>query len=508
LWKIYRKNNFEGLSPVEVFLDINSDPGKWSMMRIIHISGPEIKNILGVTGDYISFNEVMAGGYKLAGMVEQAYGKSPASRTKADKELLMTDERINIFHLCLRGEFLKVFPVPGDATNTWVHLNDRKSELPVENREFAIRVLSNYLMAVNEAKKSGNWNQANSLLNELKANQQKYGSAVIPVNAKSKLEVFYVHLNIFNKLSRLYLFTGIILLLLAFLNIFNPEIKLRKLVPAGGILVLVLFIVHSLGLAIRWYISDHAPWSNGYESMLFIGWATCLSGLVFAKQSPLALAVTTLLTSIILLIAGLSWMSPAITNLVPVLQSYWLIIHVAIITASYGFLGIGSLLGFTNLILLILRNKKNQIRLDYTIQELSLIIEIALIIGLYMLTIGSFIGGIWANESWGRYWGWDPKETWALVTILIYAFIVHMHRIPGFKGSFQLSTAALIGFASVLMTFFGVNYYFSGLHSYASGDSVSLPTGIYVAVLIILIVIISAFFSLKSAGRKADVVDT
>ena len=142
-------------------------------------------------------------------------------------------------------------------------------------------------------------------------------------------------------------------------------------------------------------------------------------------------------------------------------------------------------------------------RVNLTLKELSLIIELSLPVGLVLLVIGNFLGGIWANESWGRYWGWDPKETWALVTILVYSFIVHMHKIPGFKGHFQVSAAALVGFGSVLMTYFGVNYYFSGLHSYASGESVPVPKGVYVAVFAILIVIITAYITQRSAGKDA-----
>ncbi|MCK4992020.1 MAG: cytochrome c biogenesis protein CcsA, partial [Bacteroidales bacterium] len=459
-------------------------------------------------GDYVSFNQLMSGGYVLSGMVEQAYGKPATLRNKTEKEVLKIDERVNICYLVLRGGFLKIFPIPGDVNHTWISLTDSENILPEENREFAIRTLSNYQAAVNEAKRTGNWTRAYELLYELKDYQFRHGSSVIPTTARVKLEIFYINNNIFNNLARFYLFTGLALLLLAFLDIFKAELKIRKLISTGAILVITLFIFHTLGLAMRWYIAGHAPWSNGYESMIFIGWATCLSGLVFARRSLMALAVTTILAAIVLLVAGLSWMSPVITNLVPVLKSYWLIVHVAIVTASYGFFGISAMLGLANLILLTLRRERNKERVTLTIKELALIIEIALIIGLYMLTIGSFIGGVWANESWGRYWGWDPKETWALVTILVYAFIVHMHKIPGFKGYFQVSTAALLGFFSVLMTYFGVNYYFSGLHSYASGESAPVPKGVYVAILIILTVIISAFFSWKAAGRKADLVDT
>lgn len=504
LKKVYRKSSFEGMSPVEVFLSMSSDPGYWRSKQIIKISDPEIKMLLGLSGNYVSFDEIMSGGYKLGSLVEQAYGKAPAVRTRSDKEILKIDERVNIFYLVLSGEFLKIFPIPNDVNHTWVNLGAPEGKLPMENREFAIRTLSNYFTAVNGAKNTGSWNQANSLLNELKQNQQKYGSSVMPGNAKIKLEIFYINFSIFSKLAKFYLFAGLILLILAFINIFKPEIKLTSIARIGSVVVFGIFIMHTAGLIIRWYISGHAPWSNGYESMIFIGWATCLSGLVFARSSQMALAVTTVLSAIVLLIAGLSWMSPEITNLVPVLKSYWLIVHVAIVAASYGFLGIGSLLGLTNLILLIARNDKNKERVTYTIRELVYIIEIALILGLYMLTIGSFIGGVWANESWGRYWGWDPKETWALVTILVYAFIVHMHKIPGLKGHFQISTAALVGFGSVLMTYFGVNYYFSGLHSYASGDTVPVPKGVYAAVVVLVIVIIFAFFSQRTAGRDSE----
>ncbi len=269
--------------------------------------------------------------------------------------------------------------------------------------------------------------------------------------------------------------------------------------------ILLLFIAETAGLGIRWYISDHAPWSNGYESMVFISWATCLGGLIFGKRSEITLSLTTVLAGLTLMVAGMSWMSPEITNLVPVLKSYWLIVHVAVITASYGFLGISALLGFLNLILMILRNKKNKARVNFTIKELVNITQIAMLIGLLMITIGSFLGGVWANESWGRYWGWDPKETWALVTVLVYTFIGHMHKIPGFRGNFAISTAAVLGISSVLMTYFGVNYYLSGLHSYAQGEPAPIPTGVYIAVAVVFVVILGAFMSEKNMKPEQDI---
>jgi ABC-type transport system involved in cytochrome c biogenesis permease subunit len=125
-------------------------------------------------------------------------------------------------------------------------------------------------------------------------------------------------------------------------------------------------------------------------------------------------------------------------------------------------------------------------------------------IGLYMLTIGTFLGGVWANESWGRYWGWDPKETWALVSVLIYSFILHMHYVPGLKNYFSFNFASLVGYLSILMTYFGVNYYLSGLHSYAAGDPVPVPTFVYYTLAIIAFVSLWAYINNRRFVKSDD----
>ncbi|HLP03984.1 MAG TPA: cytochrome c biogenesis protein CcsA, partial [Paludibacter sp.] len=232
-----------------------------------------------------------------------------------------------------------------------------------------------------------------------------------------------------------------------------------------------------------------------YESMIFVGWAAALAGLVFAWKSPITLAVTGILSGIALSVAAMSWMNPEITNLVPVLKSYWLIIHVAIITSSYGFLAMGALLGLLNLLLMIARNKKNNNRLKYSILEIRHIIELTLLVGLFMLTVGCFIGGVWANESWGRYWGWDPKETWALVSILVYAIIIHIRKLPKADNPFIMSSLSVIGFSSVIMTFLGVNYYLTGMHSYAQGNAPTIPATVYVILAGIISIIGYAYYS-------------
>ena len=358
-------------------------------------------------------------------------------------------------------------------------------------------LLSTYFKSVKESMSSGNWAPANEQLLRIKSYQLMNGGNELPSGTKIKLEIFYNNLNIFGLLAIIYSLMGFLLLILHIVNIFKSKSGLDKYLNFAIYPFLLLFAIYTFGLAVRWYISSHAPWSNGYETMIFVGWAAALSGMLFARKSPITLAVTGILSSIALLVAGMSWMNPEITNLVPVLKSYWLIIHVAIITSSYGFLAMGALLGMLNLILMIARNKKNSNKLKDSIQEISYIIELALLVGLIMLTIGCFIGGIWANESWGTYWGWDPKETWALVSILVYSAILHLRNIPKANNQFVLSSLALIGFSTIIMTFFGVNYYLSGMHSYAQGTPPPVPVIVYFIIAGVFALVLLAYNSEK-----------
>jgi cytochrome c-type biogenesis protein CcsB len=323
--------------------------------------------------------------------------------------------------------------------------------------------------------------------------QIAYGKNLIPGEFKVRLEILNNRLNLFDRLGSAYGLAGFILLILLFMTIFIPRLNLRPYTKAFVWIIGLFFIIHFLGLIARWIISGHAPWSNGYESLIYIAFATVLAGLILSHKSTITLSVTAILAWLILFVAHLNWMDPQITNLVPVLKSYWLLIHVAVITASYGFLAMGAVMAFLNLILMIAQTKGNHIRTHQIITEFSLVIEMTLIIGLYLLTIGTFLGGVWANESWGRYWGWDPKETWALVSVLIYAFVAHMRLVPGLKGNYLFNLMSLLAFSSIIMTYFGVNYYLSGLHSYAKGDPLPVPSFVYYALAIIGLVALLAW---------------
>ncbi len=268
-------------------------------------------------------------------------------------------------------------------------------------------------------------------------------------------------------------------------------------------ITLVIFVYHGVGLWMRWYISGHVPWSNGYEALIFIAWVTMIAGLIFSRKNPAVLAGTLILASFMIMVTELNLLDPEITPLQPVLKSYWLMIHVAVITGSYGFLGLSCILGIVNLVLYITRTTSNTKVITQNINELSYVSELTMTIGLFMLAIGTFLGGIWANESWGRYWGWDPKETWALASVLVYSVILHLRYIPGLKSRFTFNLVSVWGYASILFTFFGVNFILVGLHSYAEGESsVDFPPSVWFSVVCFLLLSIVAFIFNKRYESK------
>lgn len=499
--KVAKKDKINGMNPDQVFLGMNVNPAYWQTVPMIKVGHEQVKQLIGISGSkagFLDFFDMSGQGfYKLREAVELAYQKNPAQRSKFDNEIIKVDERVNICFLTYNGSLLKIFPIPDDPENKWVTSSEFPADSADETSVFARNIISMYFDSIKTAQATGNWESAENTLTYIKTFQNKYGKQFIPAERKIYMEILYNKMNIFKRLYQVYGLLGFVMIVLLIINILNPKYKFR--IPLNIIFVLLFlgFLLQTYGLIVRWYISGHAPWSNGYESMIYIGWASMLAGLLFARKSKMALATTAVFTSLILMVAHLSWMDPQITNLVPVLKSYWLVIHVAVITASYSFLGLGAIMAFINLLLLNFMTAKNRINLERKIKEMSYIIEMGLIIGLVLLTIGTFLGGVWANESWGRYWGWDPKETWALITILFYSFILHMRLIPGFKGLFAFNFASLIAYGSVLMTYFGVNYYLSGLHSYAQGDPVPVPSFVYYTVAVIAVISIMGYINFR-----------
>ena len=501
--KISRKQELYGQSSTQILIGMMSNPVAWGNISIIKVSNPELKAVLGTQKKRITFIQLFEkdGTYKLNKLVEDAYSKQPKNQDKFDKDVIAVDERVNLCYLIFSGGFLRLFPLANDSNNVW-HPYSKNELFSSNDSLFVTNIMSMYFNAIKSAKTDKDWTTATEILNYIQKFQEKYGAEVIPTSYKIKLETQYNHLQLFSKLFMVYLMLGFLLLVFVITQIFKERKWLNALVKILKFLIYSSFALHTVGLIVRWIISGHAPWSNGYESMIYIAWATLFSGVLFSRKSALTLVATTIVSSLLLMVAHLNWLDPEITNLVPVLKSYWLMIHVAIITASYGFLALGAMLGLFALWLIFISNFSKNRKLDLVCEEITIVNEKSLIIGLYMLTIGTFLGGIWANESWGRYWGWDPKETWAMVSILVYAIILHLRFIPALQNKYVFNLASLVGIWSIIMTYFGVNYYLSGLHSYAAGDPMPIPSFVYYLIGIMVLSAILAKLNFKSSENE------
>jgi cytochrome c-type biogenesis protein CcsB len=494
LRKVSRENRFNGLSPMQVFLGYSLDFYHWQNVPLIKISNEELRNILGLKGDMAAFTDIVSfgegGGYRLSSYVERAYAKPESKRSRFDKEVIKADERVNICYMMSEGDFLRVFPLR-DSTSHWGVAHDAAAN--ASNREdslFIINVIPLWVRSVTDVVNKGP--ESGEYIEALKEYQRKYSDYRLPSEKKVRAELFYYRAGIFEKLFPYYATAGLVMIIILIASIIRGRTGTGIFLKILTGLVAAGFIFHTAGLAIRWYVSGHSPMSNGYESMIFISWVIILAGFIFSRKSLLTLAAASVLAGMTLMVAHLSFMDPEITNLVPVLRSYLLTLHVSVIISSYGFLGLGAILSLIIILMMLFVSDNNKNRISAVIDELTLINFKTLTLGLYFLTIGTFLGAIWANESWGRYWGWDPKETWSLITIIVYTLVTHSRMIPGMKDVYRFNLLSLFAFSSVLMTYFGVNYYLSGLHSYAGGEPVPVPAFVYVAVAVLAALAVAA----------------
>lgn len=472
LVKVYGKNKYEGKNAVQTVTSMHMYPDYWIGQKIISVPAAVREGLK--LGKYTSYEELTdeQGQIKFLDQYNEAHRKMESKRSEFEKKIIKLVEKYEVMQSIFSWQYMKIIPLSGDANNMWyVPLSMELMEQDSASSGLALR----YLTALDEASKIHSYGNATDRLNELKNFQRKVAAKIVPSETHVKIEVSYNKMNIFKNTMYSYLLIGFALLIIFFIRVFvtptqRSEKRFKKWsVPFVGAMV-VIFLYHGAGLGMRWYISGHAPWSNGYEAVIFIAWVTMIAGFIFARKNPVVLAGTAILAFFMIFVTELNLLDPEITPLQPVLKSYWLMIHVAIITGSYGFVGLGAILGFLNLVLYATRDAKNGQRITAHINEITYISELTMTIGLFMLTIGTFLGGIWANESWGRYWGWDPKETWALVSVLVYAIILHLRYIPALNGKFTFNVVSFWGFTSILFTFFGVNFYLVGLHSYAQGE--------------------------------------
>lgn len=502
--KLSGKTELFGMNADQVVLGILSRPEVWRDIKLIKIKTPKLKKFIGVdeSRKYIAFSEVFKDGkYLLAKESEKASLSKPNERGTYERDIIKIDERLNIIYAVFNGNLFNIYPEVKSSkdakkvtdnkntkiNNKWHTPMDAMNDFEGRNKTAVEAMTRGLINSVIQ----NNWTDANNYISMISTYQEKVGAKVVLSQAEIDNEIMFNEIDIFPKVMLAYIFLGIIMLIAAFFVVFNPSIKPKKTTFVFFVLLSLIFAVHTYGMGFRWMISGHAPWSDTYETLLYISWSAVFAGIMFFRKSLLALSAAVIVAGIFMFTAHLTGIDPQITNLVPVLKSYWLTIHVSILTASYGFFALAAILGYMTLIMFIFR--KNRPHIDETIKHVTAIIEIALIVGLAAITIGNFLGGIWANESWGRYWGWDPKETWAYVSIVMYVIVVHLRFVKPLSTPFVFATASVLSFSSILMTYFGVNFYLAGMHSYATGDPIPIPTWVYYVVTMIIITIALAY---------------
>ena len=506
LRKLHKEDKIGNLNSDQFLISLLAMSDMWTRVPFIHLSNEEIANHYDLTLGQCAYIEAFDsnGRYKLQDKLEEVYRKMPADRNRFDKDLMTLDEQFNIVNQLINNQLLNLFPLENDPNHKWHAAGDDLSAYSGKDSMFVFRIMDWYVAEVQNGLKDGDWKKADEVLGMISTYQMAKNKTLDVNPKKIEMELNYNEWNLLNKCKKAYLILGGFLLVLLFFPFFREGRWLNDFLKTLFIAaVVVWFGVHTLAMGIRWYIAGYAPWSNSYETMVYVSWATVLAGLLFVRRSTVTFSLATLFGGIILFVSGLNWMNPQISPLVPVLKSPWLMFHVAVIVAAYGFFGISCLIGITNQLLMAfgrrMRNGVNQVdKARSLINELSIVNEMSLIIGLALMTIGTFLGAVWANESWGRYWGWDPKETWALITMIVYAIVLHLRLIRKWDNQWLFNLSSVVAFASVLMTYFGVNYFLSGMHSYGQNDHIG---GVFVYMYIAVAVIIAlAVFSYK--GQK------
>lgn len=496
LYKFSKKNSWHGMDANQIILGMLVRPDIWKKMPLFAIKSPALKKILHKekTTSYVAINDLFDANkkYLLTDTLKEASTIKPSQQGTLHKEALRMNEHLEIANMVFGATLFALFPDTKNHTNQWRDFQSLWQDMDESQSKIVQADASSFLQAMY----ARDFIKASLHVKAIDTFQQKYGGDLLLSAQKVQYEIFWNKLQLFLKLTFTYLFVGLIALMLAFGSVFSEKLRKLKLVTILGSLIFLLFCVHLVGLASRWYLSGHAPMSDTYESMLYISFSALLCGLFF-KKSLFALSASVLMASMFLLGAHLSLVDPQITTLVPVLKSFWLTLHVSVIAGSYGFLGVGALIGGFVLILFATRYKQKVI-IDKQISFLSDINEIAIYIGLVLLLIGNTLGAIWANESWGRYWGWDPKETWTFISIVVYTALSHLKHLHLVDFHYWFNAFSLVSFASVLMTYFGVNYYLAGMHSYATGDLVPIPAWVYVSVLFVGFLIIVSIAKRKN----------
>lgn len=453
--KLCGKPTWDGLSSNQVFAGWIFDVPYWETVKMIEIKEKKAQELLGINGKWASFDDFWDNynNYKLDAPLKKAYKDGD---TKLQKQLRDADEKFNIIRMLYGGEMLKMFPYASKQGHMqWFAPGQPLGNLKLDEKELVfIKKSMDYLA---ESIITGDKARAEEIAKKIYSYQHVRGKAVVPTKFRIYTETFYNKTNAQRLPVMLYLTLSLLLAIVSTLSLNNEKLKKTRLV--SSVLTWVMLLHTTLLLALRWFVSGHLPMSNGYETMQFMAWATLIVTLVMQKRFLPVKQFGPLLSSFALLVAMITDGNPQITQLMPVLQSPLLSVHVMVIMFSYALFGLTALIGLQGLIAHHRKQEEKE-------QQLAALSQFLLYPAVALIAIGIFIGAIWANVSWGRYWSWDSKETWALITMLIYSAPLHA-EIKWLRKAQHMHIYMLLAFLSVLMTYFGVNYFLSGMHSYA-----------------------------------------
>lgn len=456
--KLYGKPNYKSLTVEQVLTGWLFYYDDWKKEPIIHIKSKEVQTLLGIDREYACLSDfVDVNGYKLEAAIQGNTGIKDRSGIES------ANEKFNLVSMISTGSLLKIYPHCKEEVQqvTWYSLADKLPQEMPEGQWIFIRKSMNYVAEMIAGKK---YEEANSLLKKMKEYQRKEAEAILPTDTRFNAEKIYNTINYNRPLAMFCITIG----LLAFIFYCRRMITLERgkthTIFLLNIVLAVIFIYLSAIIAFRGYISGHLPLSNGFETMQCMAWCSVLLTFILQRRFSMAIPFGFLICGLTLLVSMLGEANPQITQLMPVLSSPLLSIHVMVIMVAYSLLAFIMLNGVTA-ILLYYFSKDNEIQ----IKRLQIISEIILYPAVFLLTVGIFVGAIWANVSWGRYWGWDPKEVWALITMLVYAFSLHPSSLPLFHKPMFFHIFSVIAFLTVLITYFGVNFLLGGMHSYANG---------------------------------------
>jgi cytochrome c-type biogenesis protein CcsB len=330
--------------------------------------------------------------------------------------------------------------------------------------------IQNIFSILNEESHASKFLEMNEVIHKMQKYQLRYGAASIPSATRLKAERIYNRIPFATILFMMNLTLGFLCLFVSVYQLTRRQVKPSKWLQGWNIIALILmgvsFLALTFALVLRWIVSGTVPMSNGYETMLFMAWSVMLLVFVAYRRFHIVLTFGFLMSGFFLLVSHISQMDPQITHLMPVLVSPLLSIHVSVIMMSYALLSLTFICGLMALFLRMVRGKHAP-GLEEQLQALQLLSRLFLYPAITTLGLGIFIGAIWANVSWGTYWSWDPKETWALITLMVYAVALHTRSVPVFAKPLNYHIFMTFAFLTMLMTYFGVNYFLGGMHSYA-----------------------------------------